>query len=53
MAVKKEDADAVRAKAVEPIVTGEAAAQSEAELNHRFNHIAPEGFQKPVFPTPQ
>jgi hypothetical protein len=26
---------------------------SLAELNHRFNHIPPEGWENPIFPHPQ
>lgn len=24
-----------------------------AELNHRFNHIPPDGYEEPIFPHPQ
>jgi len=52
MAVKKEEAGEALAKVTQPAETsGKPAAQSDAELNHRFSHVPPAGYTKPKFPS--
>lgn len=54
MTVKKEDAGAALSKVTEAVETSAAPKpQTDAELNHRFSHVAPAGAKKPVFPTKQ
>lgn len=54
MTVKKEDAGAALAQVTKPVETSAAPApQTDAELNHRFSHVAPAGTTKPKFPTKQ
>lgn len=54
MTVKKEDAGEALAKVTQAVETSAAPKpQTDAELNHRFSHVAPSGAKKPVFPTKQ
>jgi hypothetical protein len=53
-AVKKEEAGEALAAVTKPVETSSKPKPlTDAELNHRFNHVAPANAKKPVFPTKQ